>query len=72
MAQLTQSKPDSDLGFQVKLRSTFPAVPSFLRGGQYLGSQKLGVGVSQHLEADLAHIRQSKPDSGIGFQVKLR
>ena len=52
-----------------ELRESFEVVPFLLGGGQYLGSQKLGVEVPRHLRVNVAHIRQSKPDSGLGFQV---
>jgi hypothetical protein len=37
MAHLRQSRPDSDLGFQVNVIKTFPVVPTWLGSGSGLG-----------------------------------
>ena len=81
MAHIRQSRPDSCLGCQVKFLKTFFARKRGVstprpwgplsRRDDLMGRIVSGCPVSEdRYRANMANIRQSRPDSSLGFQVK--
>jgi len=83
MAHIRQSSPYSGLVFQVKALETFKVVPYSLGSGRGQGVRGLsaccppprstlkGLGLRVWGSAVIAHKRQSRPYSGLGFQVEV-
>ena len=71
MAHIRQSRPDSGLGFQVKPIKTFQNVPSSLGRRRHRLPRTISPTRARDTSKNVAHIRQSRPDSGLGFQAKV-
>ena len=77
MAHIRQSRPDSGLGFQVNFLTIGKAAleHALSAARAYAAAEALAADRSHHphrCRANLAHMRKSRPDSGLGFQVHFR
>ena len=78
LAHVRQSRTDSGIGFQVKVFQMFQVLPSRFLGKSTFAGIVFCSGVpssSRHVpsfrcRANMAQIRQSRPDSGLGSRVK--
>jgi len=80
MAKIRQSRPDSGLGFQVKAHKPFSVVPSSFGSGGRIGIGGFHSGTvpgnveplleTQHPRANMARIRQARPDPSLSLCSK--
>ena len=70
MAHIRQSRPDSGIGFQVKVLEMIQCVPVWIGSGEDF-SPYLEFLKSPAVDRILHTIGRSRPDSGLGFHVKV-
>ena len=76
MAHVRQSRPDSGPGLKVEVRKMlfycllFAGKPTSVQAIPSISSSTFPRSI--RCRANMAHIRESRPDSGLGFGVKVR
>ena len=74
-AHTKESRPDYGLGYQVNVFQPFEVVPDSVGSRPVAAVVDDEVGLVQDarlgVRANTAHIRQSQPDSGLGFDVQV-
>ena len=71
MAHTSQSRPDSGLDFQVDVFEPVYTDPCSFGSGALTGPAQETECVSTPLRPNMAHISQSRPDSGLGSPVNV-